>query len=304
MAFPRTIASISLALLVSFSGSASASPFDSLTPPTVTDAPQLSAQEFSAPLALSIGLFNDGNLRQASIEAKRVRVSSQTNTPAYAEARAISELAAYLRGDRNPPSPPLWQREMLSHRQRLAMAYAIGTSARSGNAIETIRLPALRYVFEHTDNASLFWNASSLLYFTLKADKRLRKGNPLLWQQLLTCRDAWPVEIVRASKVEAKTAGDAPDDAPWPLQLFIYTYRSQISPAIGSRCLLEPSCSEFYLQACRKHGWIGMGIGGDRLIREPTVTGDPERAIVMPSGLIRYTDPVSEHDYWMEEPSR
>ena len=279
------------------------SPFDALEPQTVVDAPQISARVFSPALALSIALFNDGDFPRAAIEAKRVLASSPTNVPAYAEARLLSGLSAYLLGE-NLPEMPLWQDGSLSVQQRIASAYAIGISTRSGSMIGKMRLPALRYVFEHTEDTTLFWNASSLLYFTLKKDKTLREANASLWKQLLTCRDAWPVEIVRASKAEAKTAGKGQQKAPLPLRLFIYTYRSQISPAIGSRCLLEPSCSEFYLQACRKHGWIGMGIGGDRLIREPNVTGDPERAIVMPSGLIRYADPVSEHDYWMEEPSR
>lgn len=304
MAFSRkpTILALAVACLAS---SLPATPsFDAIAPLTIREPIVLPAKDFTPSLGLAISLFNDGDLARASIEAKRAIASTATNGPVHGEAVLLDGLAAYLRGSAALPDPPPWQAEGLSERQRIAVAYAIGVSSRSGTEIEKTRLPALRYVFDHTDETALFWNASSLLYFTLKEDKALRESEADLGKLLLTCRNAWPVEVVRASKAEAKTAGEGPADAPLPLRLFIRTYRSQISPAIGSRCLLEPSCSEFYLRACRKHGWIGMGIGGDRLIREPTVTGDPERAIVMPSGLIRYADPVSEHDYWLEAPSQ
>jgi len=84
-----------------------------------------------------------------------------------------------------------------------------------------------------------------------------------------------------------------------PAQAFISLYRTQISPAIGARCSLEPSCSEYFVQAVKKHGLLGAPLIADRFVREPDVFKAREKPIVMLDGRIRYADPVSDHDFWM-----
>ena len=84
-----------------------------------------------------------------------------------------------------------------------------------------------------------------------------------------------------------------------PARLFISFYRTQISPAIGSRCDLEPSCSEYFVQSVKKHGILGVPIMADRFFREPSVFAAAEKPVVMPNGRIRYADPVCDHDFWM-----
>ena len=81
-------------------------------------------------------------------------------------------------------------------------------------------------------------------------------------------------------------------------------YSAQIGPAIGSRCDLLPSCSEYFLQASRAHGLLGVPIMADRFVREPSVVSARANPATMPDGRIRYADPVSDHDYWMKEDSR
>ena len=50
----------------------------------------------------------------------------------------------------------------------------------------------------------------------------------------------------------------------------IAVYRSQIRPAIGDRCVLLPSCSEYSHQAFQQHGFfIGAAMTADRFVREP-----------------------------------
>ncbi len=84
------------------------------------------------------------------------------------------------------------------------------------------------------------------------------------------------------------------------MRAVIAFYRGQISPAIGERCILEPSCSEYMLQACKAHGLLGVPIGADRLTREPSVPVGESNAVARPDGTIRFADPVSDHDFWFK----
>ncbi len=81
--------------------------------------------------------------------------------------------------------------------------------------------------------------------------------------------------------------------------LFIRFYRSQISPAIGERCTLVPSCSEYFNQAWCKHGLIAVPMVADRFFREPDVNKHKHQPIII-NNTIRYGDPVSDHDFWMK----
>ena len=84
-------------------------------------------------------------------------------------------------------------------------------------------------------------------------------------------------------------------------RLLVGFYRRQVGPAIGSRCELHPSCSAYLLEACRAHGILGFALLGDRLFREPAVSGARERMITLPDGRRKVADPLSDHDFWMEK---
>lgn len=90
--------------------------------------------------------------------------------------------------------------------------------------------------------------------------------------------------------------------APLPIRLFIALYRTQISPALATRCPLTPSCSEFFLQASARHGWLGPALGADRFFRESSFIGDMSRLVETPEGELRYADPVEDHDFWLRTP--
>ena len=76
-------------------------------------------------------------------------------------------------------------------------------------------------------------------------------------------------------------------------------YRHVIRPAIGSRCSLSPSCSGYFLQASRRHGWLALPMIADRLVREPSVVAQHEREVQM-HGETRIADPLSDHDGWLK----
>ena len=74
-------------------------------------------------------------------------------------------------------------------------------------------------------------------------------------------------------------------------------YQHYVSPVIGDRCQMYPSCSSYAVQAIKKHGCIiGSVMTSDRLIHEanetdlvPFIEKDDD------SG---YYDPVSGNDFW------
>jgi putative component of membrane protein insertase Oxa1/YidC/SpoIIIJ protein YidD len=75
-------------------------------------------------------------------------------------------------------------------------------------------------------------------------------------------------------------------------------YRTQIRPAIGQRCSLHPSCSEYARQALSRHGLLGIALIGDRAVREPDLVAAQADPIVI-NGRRFYRDPLDAHDGWL-----
>jgi putative membrane protein insertion efficiency factor len=74
-------------------------------------------------------------------------------------------------------------------------------------------------------------------------------------------------------------------------------YRDHISPVIGDRCQMYPSCSSYALQAIKKHGClIGSVMTSDRLIHEANETD--HAPLIEKAGDLGYYDPVSANDFW------
>lgn len=81
-------------------------------------------------------------------------------------------------------------------------------------------------------------------------------------------------------------------------------YRSQISPAIGSRCPMHPSCSSYFRQASDRHGfWTAVPMIGDRFVREPHHYKHRIRPMNV-RGLEKSFDPLEYHDYWFHANGR
>jgi putative component of membrane protein insertase Oxa1/YidC/SpoIIIJ protein YidD len=82
-------------------------------------------------------------------------------------------------------------------------------------------------------------------------------------------------------------------------RMIVGFYRACIGPAIGSRCALEPSCSRYFLEASKRHGWLGVPMIADRFVREPVASAS-DRWVQNAAGEPRHPDPVDDHDFWME----
>jgi len=83
-----------------------------------------------------------------------------------------------------------------------------------------------------------------------------------------------------------------------PVKAMVGFYRLAVAPALGSRCVMEPSCSHFSMQAARECGWLGLPMTGDRLIAEASMVVARHQPVTNAMGQFRFADPVSDHIGW------
>lgn len=157
-------------------------------------------------------------------------------------------------------------------------------------------LASLEFAFNTTTNKALFLRSSCSMFLLLKEHQDLKKDREHLVSQINTSRDQWYGALFSecAKPDPEKNQPQAPN---WIIRF----YRSQISPAIGNRCTLEPSCSEYFHQAGCKHGLLAVPMVADRFFREPEVSNEKKDPVVLPNGQIRYRDPIENHDFWMNK---
>ena len=90
-----------------------------------------------------------------------------------------------------------------------------------------------------------------------------------------------------------KNRGNAPL---YPIKL----YQDYISSVDGNRCPMYPTCSQYCIEAIKKHGtFLGWIMCSDRLIRcgrDENKLSDP----VWIDGVKRSYDPVSNNDFWRQ----
>ena len=150
------------------------------------------------------------------------------------------------------------------------------------------------FSFHTTTNKDLFLHASCSLFLLMKEHSELKSGNEALTSQINTSRDQWYGALF------SQCAKPNPGDSTTP-NWIIRFYRAQISPAIGDRCTLEPSCSEYFHQSYCKHGIKSIPMIADRFFREPEVSNQKADPVVVEDGQIRYRDPIENHDFWMKK---
>ena len=78
-------------------------------------------------------------------------------------------------------------------------------------------------------------------------------------------------------------------------------YQTYISPIDGDRCTMHPSCSQYFREACQKHGiFKGWIMGCDRLLRCGGDEDNLSRSIWLNRKKHCY-DPVENNDFWWLE---
>lgn len=100
-------------------------------------------------------------------------------------------------------------------------------------------------------------------------------------------REAFPAEPQIHSHPVAAT----------PFLWILAIYQNYITHIDGDRCPMYPTCSQYSVQALRKHGPIlGVIMTADRLLHE---ADEAKYAFMVRVGnRYRYSDPVEENDFW------
>ena len=111
--------------------------------------------------------------------------------------------------------------------------------------------------------------------------------------------DPWSNEVSGRSPQREASHGPMGKAAETFLRFFI----KYISPVDGDRCPSYPTCSQYGLEAVRKHGaLIGTVMTIDRLIHE---ADEVYRApLVRVYDTYRYYDPVENNDFWWDKDSK
>ena len=178
---------------------------------------------------------------------------------------------------------------------RAMAAYELGRCSWSrGDSGNAFRL--FRQAFLETSSEDLFLRAGCSLDLLVRDFPTLGKNDRQLFQSLDTSRVLWTPDIIRECLPQQKQGGALSKPGQW----IVAFYREMVRPAIGGRCSLEPSCSEYFKQASEKHGLLGLPIQADRFNREPSDVQAAEKPISV-NGGVRYADPLSEHDEWMKK---
>ncbi len=104
--------------------------------------------------------------------------------------------------------------------------------------------------------------------------------------------DATPVREAPAGVSRRRTSLTG-----WPAVAVIRFYQTQIRTALGRRCSMQPSCSAYALEACRRYGLVGVAMAADRLVREPDHVARQKNPVTV-QGVMRFADPVAAHTFW------
>lgn len=145
-----------------------------------------------------------------------------------------------------------------------------------------------------THNPELFHQSAATLDALKWAHPKAVR--PFLSSSLQATLDAsrpqWTPEIRRLAKRDEHE--QKPGLLSLPGRWIVAVYRTQISCAIGQRCSLYPSCSEYFLQASKERGLLGIPMLADRLVREPGVVSAGEHPVIQ-NKTLRFADPIHDH---------
>ncbi|MCX7010611.1 MAG: membrane protein insertion efficiency factor YidD [Kiritimatiellaeota bacterium] len=243
----------------------------------------------SPSVELAADLFAEGRWLACIRECERASLL----TPAQLAPRVLGAIARLRLGEKTSEAITQLEQVTGTATNELAALSAFETGRarwRQGDA--TNAYLQVRTAFRMAGQPELFALSGCLLAEILRQFPSLGKDDAALFQTLETCRPLWTTEIVRDA-LGLTYAGDSVT-----VRWIVALYRSGIRPAIGSRCSLTPSCSEYFLQAGKAHGLLAFPIVADRLVREPGVVQDAEHPVQV-GEHIRYADPLAEHDYWL-----
>ena len=176
-------------------------------------------------------------------------------------------------------------------------------------ALEQGTFEGFTTAFLSAHNPHVFRVAGCALHQLFQNDPELAASHPELHAQIALCEGSWSPADQAEAKQRLDAARAAPPATPasrggiggWFARSVVWFYRTFIGTAIGDRCVLQPSCSRYFLQASRKHGLLGIPLIADRFVREPNASAPDRLWVKTPSGEWRHPDPVEDHDFWFSK---
>lgn len=160
--------------------------------------------------------------------------------------------------------------------------------------LRELAFDCLVFAFKHASDQQLLKRTAAVMFDFMRVNQHYAENNPGLLLQLQSLRAVLPEFERGGGVISAGHKSSRGLLARWVVDF----YRSCIGPAIGQRCVMYPSCSHYFEQAGRAHGWLCVPLIADRLVREPGVASRAERPIEV-NGMIRYTDLVEDHTFWL-----
>jgi len=243
--------------------------------------------------SLAVDLFEEGNWASCRTECSRLLLARPEDPQA-----ALLGAVAELRSGMNSSTGTLARlcESTNTPTEVAAMAgYELGRELlRKGDSMAGFE--HLKRAFEITRSTALYLRAGCTLAPIVNKHPELEEQNPGLASQLRTSSRLWTMKLRAECAISASSSPDSLTGRPF--QWLIAFYRREIGPALGRRCSLTPSCSEYGRQALRRHGVLGLALIGDRTVREPQVVAE-KASPVFRDGRWRYSDPVETHDWWM-----
>lgn len=246
-------------------------------------------------LRLALDLFGEGDWDSCRRECRRVLISS----PDLTEARVLAATCSLRLGRGLESSLRTLEQIAADEGARLEMrslaAYEAGREHWRVGELETA-YARFAFAFLHSKSDAVFLRSGCSLFLLMNADKSLRSKSASIYAQIRSARDLYDWNLQKeCMPAEEGGTGIFSKPGEWVVDL----YRGQIAPAIGMRCSCIPSCSEYFLQACRKHGLLGFPLQADRFFREPSIVQQQIDPVVV-GDQIKYSDPVGDHDYWIK----
>ena len=247
-------------------------------------------------LQLAAELFDEGNWPAARREALR----ELTRSPGNPDARLWAGVAALRQAEDVPAATR--SLEVLADSAapagvRTRAAYEAGR-ARWEQGDMTAAYGSLKKAFVAAESDDMFLKSSCSLDLLVTQHPNLARQDIALLLEIRTVEPLW-TDALRRECAPARRHSPGGFLAR-PGQWIVLFYRKIVAPAIGQRCSLSPSCSEYFRQASVKHGLLAFPIAADRLVREPSVVAQAEKPLRQENGSLRFADPVSAHDFWLQ----
>jgi putative component of membrane protein insertase Oxa1/YidC/SpoIIIJ protein YidD len=244
-----------------------------------------------AGMELALDCYRSGDWTTCRRECRRTLAADPTNLLAR-----IMSAATALRQDAHDRAA----REELT---------ACTTEAAAGNLKALAHYEIGRAALDAGDFPAAYRHLHRAFLDTAALDLYLASADSLT--QLFARQPRWAAQdLTLADRVRALESFQAPREetadvrttgarsAALPAFWLVSFYRRQIGPALGDRCRLEPSCSEYFRQAAERHGLLSLPLIADRLAREPGVTA-AAREVIATAGGERIADPLEAHDDWL-----